>query len=356
MKNLEFPIVGTKIASLTQSFNLSDPEGRKRYFEAKAGKEIKALKKFFKNRSFIAYFLGKKNSGKGTYAKLFTEIFGEDNIAHVSVGDLVRRVHRDWADYSKSPKFKKLQELYRGYITFEEAVDALLGRSADKLLPTEFIIALLKVQIADFEGKTIFIDGLPRESDQVSYSLFFRDLVNYRDDPDFFILVDIPENFINERIKYRVVCPICHTSRSRKLLITSKIGYDPQLDDFYLICDNPSCPGARMEPKEGDELGTAPIKDRLRKDDEILRAVLLIHGVPKILLRNHVPVREVKKYFDDYEITPEYSFEWDAKTKKVKVIEKPWAVRDDNGIQSHSLLAPPVVVSMIKQLTSVLGI
>jgi hypothetical protein len=66
-----------------------------------------------------------------------------------------------------------------------------------------------------------------------------------------------------------------------------------------------------------------------------------------------VPVKEAKKYFDDYEITPEYSFKWNPKNKKVEVIEKTWTVKDDNGIESYSLLAPSVVVSMIKQLAEV---
>ena len=81
-----------------------------------------------------------------------------------------------------------------------------------------------------------------------------------------------------------------------------------------------------------------------------------LHGVPKVLLRNHVAVSEASKYYDDYEITPEYSFEWKTKEKKVKVIEKRWTIKDDNGVESFSLLAPPVVVAMIKQLVEVLNL
>jgi len=68
-----------------------------------------------------------------------------------------------------------------------------------------------------------------------------------------------------------------------------------------------------------------------------------------------VPAIDAKKYFDDYELTPEYSFIWDAKKKKGEVIERPWTIKDDNGVVSHSLLAPPVVV-MIKQLVDVLNL
>ena len=217
-------------------------------------------------------------------------------------------------------------------------------------------MALLKIHIEKLEGKSIFLDGLPRESDQVSYSLYFRDIINYRGDPDMFVIIDIPEAVINERIKYRVVCPKCQTSRNKKLLITSKIEYDTKSGEFYLVCDNPKCPGARMEAKEGDNLGIAPISERLQKDDEIMRNVFGLHGVPKILLRNHVPKVEAREYFDEYELTPEYSFIYDEEKKKVKVLEKPWTMKDDNGVDSNSLLAPPVVVSMIKQLFDVLNL
>lgn len=355
MKGLEFPIVGTKIKEKVRKFDLNSPSERRKYFEAKAGREIKKLKSYLTDKTFVAYMLGKKNSGKGTYSKMFTEIFGEEKVATVSVGDLVRDVHANWSKFKKSPKYKELKRIYRGFISFDDAVDALLGRSTDKLLPTEFILALLKVHMRDLEGKSLFIDGLPRETDQVSYSLYFRDLINYRDDPDIFVLIDIPEAVIDERIKYRVICPKCHTSRNLKLLITTKVDYDPKANEFYMLCDNPTCEGARMVSKEGDELGIGPIRPRLEKDEAILKTAFTLHGIPKVLLRNHVPVNEAMKYFDNYEITPAYSFKIDGKTKKVQVIESPWSVKDDNGVESYSLLAAPVAVAMIKQLADVIG-
>ena len=356
MRGLEFPIIGTKIPHLSKKFDLNSPSGRKQYFQAKAGDEIKFVKEYLKKGSFVAYLLGKKNSGKGTYAKLFMEIFGEDKVVHLSVGDLVREVHGNWAHFSKSSDFSELKRLYRGYISFEDATKALLGRNTEKLLPTEFILALLKLKIKKLAGKSVFLDGLPRESDQVSYSLYFRDLAGYTEAADLFVLIDIPESVIDERIKYRVVCPLCNTSRNKKLLITSKIEYDLESNEFHLVCDNPSCKGARMQPKEGDDLGISPIKGRLLKDEEIIKTVFSLHGIPKILLRNHVPVIEAKKYFDDYELTPEYFFSWEGKEKKVRVIEKPWTVKDDSGRECYSLLAPPVMVAMIKQMVEVLNL
>jgi len=355
MRGLEFPIIGTKIPHLTKKFDLTSPSGREAYFKAKVGEEIRTIRRYLRGGNFMAFLIGKKNSGKGTYAKLFTEIFGEEKVIHLSVGDLVRDVHANWDSFSKSADFETLKKVYRGYLPFDEVVDALLGRSIAALLPTEFVLSLLKVKIASLRGRSIFIDGLPREADQVSYSLYFRDLAGYTDSQDMFMLIDIPEAVIDERIKYRVVCPKCQTSRNKKLLITSKLDYNEKTGEPHLICDNPDCDGAqKMVSKEGDDLGIAPIKGRLTKDEEILKTVFSLHGIPKILLRNHVPVTQAKKYFDDYELTPEYILAVDKKTKKVMVKEKPWTIKDDNGVECFSLLAPPVMVAMLKQMAEVL--
>lgn len=354
MKGFEFPIIGTKVSGVTKKFDLTSPATRKVYFEAKCGDEINHIKEFLKGSTFMAFLLGKKNSGKGTYSHLFTEIFGEKSVALVSVGDVVRETHANWKTFKKSDDYKKLKSLYRGYISFDDAVDSLLGRSQDKLLPTEFILALLKLKLSGLSGKSVFIDGLPREMDQVSYSLYFRDLAGFTDSRDLFILIDIPESVIDERIKYRTVCPICHAVPNKKLLITSKIKYDPKTKEFILICDNPDCKGARTVRKEGDDLGIDPLRPRLAKDEEILRKAFNLHGIPKILLRNHVPVAEAKKYYDDYELTPEYILSWDSKGKKVKVKEKPWTIKDDNGVESYSLLAAPVMISLLKQMVDVI--
>lgn len=356
MRGLEFPIIGTKVPHLTKKFDLTSPKGRKEYFKAKSGEEIRSLKKYLKKSNFIAYLIGKKNSGKGTYAKLFTEIFGDEKVVHLSVGDLVREFSANWGNFSKSKSFVKLKGLYRGYVSFDEAIKRLLSRSTKSLLPTEFVLALLKLRIGELKGKSIFVDGLPRELDQISYSLFFRDLAGFTEAPDLFILIDIPEAVIDERIKYRVVCPLCNTSRNKKLFITSKVGYDSKKSDFYLLCDNPSCKGAKMEKKEGDEFGIEPIRPRLIKDEEILKSVFSLHGIGKVLIRNHIPLSQASKFFDEYELTPEYVFKWDAQKKRVEIKEKPWTIKDDSGELSFSLLAPAVVVSLLKQLGEVLEV
>jgi len=245
-----------------------------------------------------------------------------------------------------------LERNYRGRLSLNEIISDLEHRDTKTLRPTELILALAKREIEKKGKKALFIDGFPRDLSQVNFSLFFRDLIGHRDDPDIFILIDVPENVIDQRIKWRRVCPVCQTSRNLRLLITPEIGYDAQNQEFYLICEND---GARLVKKEGDELGIEPIRERLKMDRKLIELTFSLYGIPKILLRNSLPVATAKNFVDDYEITPEYDFEWNQKLKKVKVKEKPWIFLDDEGVQSFSLLPQPIVVSLIKQIVEVLN-
>jgi len=352
---MRFPIFKSKTEGVNQKFDLMSPEGRQAYFETKAGLEIRKLREYLKENSFIAYLLGKKNSGKGTYSKMFAETVAPDRVEHFSIGDMIRLVDEELADKERKKELMSfLEKEYRGWVPLEEIIPTLEKRNTKTLLPTELILALVKREIAKRKKKALFIDGFPRGMDQISYSLFFRDLVGYREDPDIFILIDLPESVIDERIKHRRVCPKCQAPRNLKLHPTREIGYDEKKKEFYLICDNTSCPGAKMVSKEGDELGIEPIRERLDSDAQLMEKALSLCGIPKILLRNAVPVEEAEKFIDDYEITPEYSYEWSEIDKKVKVIEKPWQVLDDEGVPSYSLLPPPVLLSLIKQMVEVL--
>ena len=324
----------------------------------KAGKEIEKLRDYLrKGNSFVVYLLGKKNSGKGTYSKMFAEIVDSKRIEHFSIGDMIREVDKELKNRVKRKELIEfLKSNYRGWHQVSKLISSLEKRSTKVLLPTELILVLVKREIAKRKKKTIFIDGFPRDLDQISYSLFFRDLIGYRDDPDVFVLIDVPEKVIDERIKSRVVCPLCQTSRNLKLLPTSKIGYNQKKKEFYLFCDNPQCKEVRLMPKEGDALGIKPIKDRLKKDGKLIAQAYSLQGIPKVLLRNSVPKKLAKEYVDDYEITPEYYYQWSEKDKKTMIKERPWVATDDEGKPSYSLLPPPIVVSLIKQVVKVLGL
>lgn len=353
MKDLKFPLFKTKIEN-SPKFNLTDPAQRQDYFRIKAGEEIKKLRNYLgQGNTFIAYLLGKKNSGKGTYAKMLKEIVDKERIEHFSIGDMVRSIDRELKNPLQKEKLVKfLQKNYRGFISLEKILESLESRSTTKLLPSELILALAKREISKIGKKAIFIDGFPRELDQVSYSLFFRDLVEYRGDPDVLVLIDVPEKVIDERIKSRVVCPLCQTSRSLKLLPTKEI--EEEEGKFYLKCDNSECSAPRMIQKEGDEKGINPIKERLELDEKLIKQAFSLYGIPKVLLRNSVPVDKAEEYLNKYEITPEYLYL--KENEKIKVKEKPWQVQDDEGVASYSLMPPPVVVSLIKQLVDILKI
>ena len=366
MKDINFPIFKTK-SDTYKKFDLTDAKQRQDYFEYKCGPEIKKLREYLRTNTFIAYFLGKKSSGKGTYSKMFAEIIDKDKIAHFSIGDMVRSFDEVIRDPEKKKELVSfLEKNYRGFMPLEDIMKSLENRSTKTLLPSELVLALAKREISKLGKKAIFIDGFPRDTDQISYSLFFRDLINYREDPDVFVLIDVPTSVIDERIKFRVICPLCQTSRNLKLLSTKNVEYDENdpkgTPKFHLICDNSNCPsvqagkGARMVTKEGDELGIEPIRERLNKDEALIKQAFFLQGIPKVLLRNSIPSNEVKEFTDDYEITPEYVYTWDEKKQKVETSEKPWEVLDDEGAASNSLMPPPVVVSLIKQLVKALGL
>jgi len=355
---MQFPIFNTKRKGVEKKFDLNNPKEREGYFNLKAGEEIKKLKEYLdKGNTFVVYLVGKKNSGKGTYAKMLAEIVNPKKIEHFSIGDMIRDIDIELKNEAKKKELISfLENNYRGWTSVEELVSLLEKRSTKTLLPTDLILLLVKREIAKREKKTIFIDGFPRDLDQMNFTLFFRDLIGYRDDPDLFVLIDVPEKVIDERIKSRVVCPVCKTSRNLKLLPTSKIGYSQGRKEFWLICDNPECKEVKMMPKEGDELGIKPIKERLDKDGVLINQAFSLFGIPKVFLRNSVPVSLAKEYIDDYEITPEYYYEWNEKEGKAEIKEKPWIVPDDQGNPSYSLLPPPVVLSLISQINNVLGL
>jgi adenylate kinase family enzyme len=358
MKGFDFPIFKTKIEGIGRTFRLEDPIERREYFKLKAGKEIEKLRDYLQEGTFVVFLLGKKNSGKGTYSKLFMEQVGSEHMAHVSVGDIVRAAHKDLSSKSsKKELIEFLKARYRGARSVEEVCELILawGVSAP-LLPTEAILALVEREVSRVGRKAIFIDGFPRNLDQVSYSLYFRALMGYRDDPDFFVFIDVPEQVIHERMKYRVICPLCQTPRNLKLLRTKEIGYDLNTREPYLVCDREACGKARMVVKEGDELGIEAIRDRIEVDENVMRTLLDFSGIPKIYLRNTVPVDRAREYIDEYEITPAYRYVWDGNEHRAVVIEEPWIIKDDDGVHSYSLLPQPITIALIKGIADILGL
>ncbi len=353
---VKLPLFKTKIET-DNKFDLTNPAEQKEYFKLKLGDDIEKVRSYLKDHTFIAYLLGKKNSGKGTYSKMLVNLIGPDLISHFSIGDMIRKIDKELSDPQKKEELLNfLKNNYRGTYSYEEIVESLEGRSTKKLLPTELILTLAKREISKMGHKTLLLDGFPRNLDQVDFSLFFRDLIGYRGDPDIFVLIDVPKNVIDERIKWRRICPQCKTSRNLKLLPTPHKGFDEDKEEIFLYCDNPQCENVRMVAKEGDELGIEAIQDRINLDESLLKKALSLYGIPKILLRNSVPVSKADELVNDYEITPEYVITRDKETKEVKTEEKPWVFTDDEGQDSYSLMPSPVIVSFVRQLIDIFDI
>lgn len=352
MKGLDFPIVKTKPPKSSREYDLTIPSERKVYFLEKVGKEITELAEYMKENKFIAYLLGKKQAGKGTYTKMLIEIFGEEMIKHLSIGDLVRSVHESLSSPSaKDELINYLSANYRGFLSIEDALEAFMNRDISTLVPTEFILALVKREIEHSTHTNLFIDGFPRNLDQITYSLYFRELINQVDTPDIFVLFDVSEAVINERIKYRRICAECKESKNLVLNPTTIVEYRD--NEFVLKCDNPTCSPVELVTKEGDDLGIESIRDRLEMDDDLIRKAFELHGVPKIFLRNAIPKEIVDEFVDDYEITKGYEYFLDD-SGAVKYKLNNWSFVDDNNIESVSLMPAPVVVEFIKRLHEIL--
>ena len=89
-------------------------------------------------------------------------------------------------------------------------------------------------------------------------------------------------------------------------------------------------------------------------ESQVARKLVDLQGVPKVFLRNSIPVSQAKEFVDEYEITPAYRYELEG--DKVKVIEEPWTIKDDDEVASYSLLPAPVAAALIKQTAQVLGL
>jgi len=342
------------VDGLGKTYDLDSIVERRLYYQEKVGPEIEFLRDYFRNNTFLAYWLAPKQAGKGTYMNGLKEIFGMDMFTHISVGDVVRTADVEFQEKGKkSEVYKYAKQNYRGNLQLDEAFDALIGRSTKDLVPTELVMSFLRLAIQKNEKKSLFIDGFPRNLDQVSYSLYFRELVNYRNDPDLFILINTPLAVLDERMKQRRTCLKCGNARNIALLPTKGIGYDTDKKEYYLMCDLTDCPGGRMVTKEGDHLGIETIKDRVLLDLEVMKRARKLYGIPKIELYNSLEKEQTFQYVDEYECTSACVYSHDSKGK-VKVSKELWEV-DDGDTSYYSLLPAAVVVQLVKQLARVLG-
>lgn len=353
---VDYSVIGTKMPGEHKNFDLVDPASKRLYFNYKIGEEIEFLKEYLKNNTFVAYLVAPKMAGKGTYTNALKDIIGEGYFENISAGDVVRKVDEDFAKNGKESKYYKYAvKYYRGMMELDKAFDALVNRTSDKVsVPTELMLTLMKYEIDQLEGKSVFIDGFPRTTDQVSYSLYFRDLINHRDDPDLFLFINIPLEVIDARIRGRRTCPICRNSCNLSLRPTSIVEFNNDTKEFRLICDSQQCKGNHtiLEKKEGDEKGIGLIEKRIEDDLDLMEMARNMYGIPKIELYNAIEADKVDQYCDDYEMTKE--FEHNVVDGKVVSKGRDFYF-DVNGVKYSSFMAEPVVVSMVRQLVKILG-
>ena len=273
------------------------------------------------------------------------------------MGDTIREVHSSIENPLEEARLREyLSRHYRGFLSVDDAITALRNRSQDKVsVPTEFLLTILKRDIEELDRKAIFIDGLPRNLDQISYSLYFRDLINFRDDPDFFVLIDTPAAIIEARIKERRVCPICKSSKHLSFNPTKFTEYDKSTEQVVSLCDNSSCEGygrSVLVQKEGDAAGVASIQARLDADGELMEKALELQGIPMVLVRSSIPVTQANDYLEDYEIQPVIEYKYDGNA--VSTREVPWVFKDDSGVESYTMRAATFVVNMFSQIHAIL--
>ncbi len=333
-------------------YDLSNPSDRMEYFEEKVGEEISAIKKYLESNSFVAYLLAKKMAGKGTYATMLREVFGEEKIAHVSVGDLVRdaenmavdekgaRILNDW-----------LKKNYSGGFRVDDLIEMLRNHEFSKYYPTGMIISLLERAIHDCRGKALLIDGFPRTLDQIENSLKFTELIDYRPDPDFFVHIECPEEVILERYKGRRVCPKCSSTGHITLLPKPGVKYDEEKKEYILLCDNPACNKEPLIKKQADELGAQYVEKRNSDTQELMDEIKKYTETgSSILLKNAVPVEGFVG--EDYEVTKITEYSRNETSGEITRTDKPWIMKDNDGVDCYSYYPAAVVKDFIRQLAN----
>ncbi|AKN32957.1 adenylate kinase [Clostridium carboxidivorans P7] len=190
--------------------------------------------------------LGPPGAGKGTQAKLISEKF---SIPHISTGDIFRKNISE-----KTPL----------------GIEAKTYMDNGKLVPDEVTIGIVKDRLMEDDCKNGFLlDGFPRTVKQAEALDSF--LNDNEQKIDTALLIDVPKEFILERMTGRRVCSKCGASYHIK--------FNPSKIEGK--CD--ACDGALIQRKDDTE---ATVKERLDvydrqtqpliqyyKDQDILSAV-----------------------------------------------------------------------------------
>jgi adenylate kinase len=132
--------------------------------------------------------LGPPGAGKGTQAQLLTERFG---LAHISTGDMLRSAIQNKTETGLKAK------------TFMDQ---------GALVPDNVVIALVRERVQEPDCKNGYVlDGFPRTVDQAKALEGIAAI-------DAVIDINLPDEFLIERLSGRRVCPKCGRSYHVELL------------------------------------------------------------------------------------------------------------------------------------------
>jgi adenylate kinase len=161
--------------------------------------------------------LGPPGAGKGTQAQLITERF---KLAHISTGEMLRTAIRNKT---------------------ETGLKAESYMDQGQLVPDDVVIALVRERLQEPDCRNGYIlDGFPRTVAQAEA----LDTITVI---DAVIDINLPDDFLVERLSGRRVCPVCERS------------YHVELLNGATTCPND---GATLVQREDDEPKT--IKSRLK--------------------------------------------------------------------------------------------
>ncbi|AWI07318.1 adenylate kinase [Clostridium drakei] len=201
--------------------------------------------------------LGPPGAGKGTQAKLISEKF---SIPHISTGDIFRKNISE-----KTPL----------------GIEAKTYMDNGKLVPDEVTIGIVKDRLMEDDCKNGFLlDGFPRTVKQAeALDLFLNDNEQKINTA---LLVDVPKEFILERMTGRRVCSKCGASYHMK--------FNPSKVEGK--CD--ACNGALIQRKDDTE---ATVKERLDVYDRQTQPLIQYYKDQNIL-SSVEGTGEITKVFD----------------------------------------------------------
>lgn len=202
--------------------------------------------------------LGPPGAGKGTQAKLISEKF---SIPHISTGDIFRKNISE-----KTPL----------------GIEAKTYMDNGKLVPDEVTIGIVKDRLIEDDCKNGFLlDGFPRTVKQAeALDSFLNDNGQKIDTA---LLIDVPKEFILERMTGRRVCSKCGASYHIK--------FNPSKVEGK--CD--ACDGTLIQRKDDTE---ATVKERLDVYDRQTQPLIQYYKEQSILSTVE-GTGEITKVFDE---------------------------------------------------------